>query len=64
MNDTKSWYLSKTLWVNIIAGIATVSTAFGLDLGLDPDKQVALVGGIMAVANIVLRLITSAPVGK
>ena len=54
----KKWYVSKTLWANVIAGIATVSTAFGLDLGLDADTQVAVVGGVMAVLNIVLRVIT------
>ena len=54
----KKWYVSKTLWANVIAGFATVSTAFGLDLGLDADTQVAVVGGVMAVLNIVLRVIT------
>ena len=58
----KKWYASKTLWANIIAGIATVATAFGLDLGLDADTQVAVVGGVMAVINIVLRVITKGPV--
>ena len=61
MND-KSWYTSKTLWVNIVAGIATVSTAFGLDLGLDAETQVAVVGGLMALLNIVLRLVTKGAV--
>lgn len=61
--DSKAWYASKTLWVNIVAGIATVSTAFGLNLGLDADTQVALVGGVMAVINIVLRVVTKQPLG-
>ena len=61
MND-KAWYTSKTLWVNIVAGIATVSTAFGLDLGLDAETQVAVVGGLMALLNIVLRLVTKGAV--
>jgi len=59
----KPWYASKTLWVNAVAGLAAVTGALGLDLGLDPDTQVALVGGILAVVNIVLRLVTKAPVG-
>ena len=54
----KSIFASKTFWVNIVALVATISTAFGLDLGLDPDKQVAVVGGIMSLVNIVLRFIT------
>lgn len=61
--ESKHWLTSKTLWVNIIAGVAAVSTAFGLDLGLTPETQTAIVGGIMAVANIVLRLVTKQPVG-
>lgn len=60
--DSKPFYASKTLWLNVIAGIAAVSTAFGLNLGLDPDTQVAIVGGVMAVVNIILRLVTKAPV--
>jgi hypothetical protein len=62
--DVKPWYLSKTLIVNVLAGIAAVATAFGLDLGLDAEKQTAIVGGILAVANVVLRVVTTQPVGK
>lgn len=58
----KRWFQSKTLWANILAGIATVSTAFGLDLGLDEETQIAVVGGVMAVVNIVLRVVTKGPV--
>lgn len=60
--DTKTWYTSKTLWVNIIAGVATISTAFGIDLGLDANTQVAVVGGVMAVINIILRVVTKTAV--
>lgn len=55
----KKWYLSKTLWVNIIGGLASASTAFGFDLGLTPENQVAVVGGVMAIINIVLRIVTT-----
>ena len=58
MEDTKPFWVSKTLWANLILFIVTVSTAFGFDLGLDPESQVAIVGGVMAVANIVLRFVT------
>ncbi len=60
----KTWYQSKTLWANIIAGVATVALAFGIDLGLDPETQVSLVGGIMAIVNIVLRFTTSTAIGS
>lgn len=58
----KHWLSSRTLWANVIAGVAAVSTAFGLDLGLDAEAQTAIVGGVMAVVNIILRFMTTAPV--
>lgn len=54
----KPWYTSKTLWVNILTLVAAVSGAFGLDLGLDTETQASIVAGILAVANIILRLVT------
>lgn len=60
--EGKHWLSSRTLWANVIAGIAAVSTAFGLDLGLTPESQTAIVGGVLAVVNIVLRFMTKAPV--
>ncbi len=61
--ETKVWFASKTLWVNFIAVIAAVASAFGLDLGLDPESQVAIVGGVMAVVNIMLRFATTTALG-
>ena len=58
----KPFYASKTLWVNAVMLVATISSAFGLDLGLDPETQVAIVGAIMGVVNIGLRLITKASI--
>ena len=49
---------SKTIWVNGVALLAAVTGTFGLDLGLDAETQAALVGGIMAVVNVVLRFMT------
>lgn len=57
----KKWYVSKTLWVNIIAGVVAVAGAFGLNLPIDGEAQTAIVGGIMAVVNIVLRFTTKVP---
>jgi hypothetical protein len=62
MTMEKPFYASKTLWTNIVMLVATVSTAFGLDLGLNPEAQVAIVGTVMSVINIVLRFVTRAPV--
>ena len=58
--EAKPFYASKTLWVNLVAIIATVGTAFGLNLGLDAETQIAIVGGIMGVVNIILRFATKA----
>jgi len=62
--EEKSWYLSRTLWVNVLAGIAAVSGAFGLDLGLSTETQTAIVGGVMAIINVVLRVVTTTPLTK
>jgi len=56
--DTKPFWASKTLWVNAVAIAAAVAGAFSVDLGLDPEGQVAAVAAIMGVVNIVLRLTT------
>lgn len=60
-NNTKPFWASKTLWANFVAFLVVVSTAFGFDLGLDPDSQLAVVGGVMAVVNVALRLMTTQP---
>jgi hypothetical protein len=58
----KPFWSSKTLWINLIALVAAISTAFGVDLGLDPEAQIAIVGTVMSVINIVLRFVTKAPI--
>ena len=59
---SKPFWASKTLWVNLIALAAAVSTAFGVDLGLNPETQVVVVGTVMSVVIIILRLVTKAAV--
>ncbi len=60
--EAKSIFASRTLWANVIGGAVAIATAFGLDLDIDAEAQTAIVGGIMAVVNIVLRFMTTAPV--
>ena len=49
----KKWYLSKTLWVNIVALAAIIAqTAAGFVI--DPESQAA----ILAVINLILRAVT------
>lgn len=62
MNDGKPFWASKTLWANLIAFGAVLATTFGLDLGLDEETQLALVGGVMAIVNIALRFVTTQPI--
>ena len=52
--ETKKWYQSKTMWVNIIATVAIIlQMVMGTNL-LDTDTQ----AGILAVVNLILRVIT------
>lgn len=62
METGKPFWASKTLWANVIAFAAVLATTFGVDLGLDAETQLALVGGVMAVVNIVLRFVTTEPI--
>lgn len=64
MEDGKHWWASRTIWANIIALVATISTVAGLDLGLNEAAQTSIVSGVMAVVNIVLRFTTSKPIKK
>ena len=51
--NTKRWYTSKTLWVNLLAIAALVAqTEFGYLL--DAEAQAAL----LAVINLILRVVT------
>lgn len=50
----KEWYKSKTLWLNAIAFLAVV-LQMNAGIGLTAEEQV----GLLAVINLVLRLITT-----
>lgn len=62
MDESKSWYTSRTIWVNLVALVASLLAAAGIEL--TTDQQGALVTSVLAVANIGLRFVTSAPVTK
>ena len=62
MQDVKPFWASRTIWVNIIAGVAGLAGAFGIDFGLTAEQQAQIVGGILIVANIILRLVTKTAV--
>jgi len=60
MNEAKTWYASKTLWVNLVALIVGV---LGYLLGQDVVQEYpAIVAAFVAVQgalNVILRMVTS-----
>jgi len=60
--EAKVWYKSRTIWLNLIAAIGTISTIAGFDFEMSEEQQVALVGGIITAVNIACRFITKQPV--
>ncbi len=56
--DTKLWYASKTFWTNIITLLWTfIGPLIGIPT-LDPETML----GILAVINVILRIVTKQPV--
>lgn len=62
--NSKPWWASKTLWTNAVAGLASLLLVLAPDLPLGPDTQASIVGGVMAVINILLRLISHKSITK
>ena len=60
--ETTKWFASKTLWVNVVAAVATLAGVFKLDLGLTPDVQATVVTTSLALVNVGLRFVTKTPV--
>ncbi len=59
--SSKSWYQSRLVWVNsIAAGVAVADQVMPM---LPPTIAAKAATGVF-VANIILRLLTSQPVGK
>ncbi len=61
--ESKSWYASRTIWVNLISLIAAGGTAYGLDI--TAEQQAQIVTGLLAVVNVInlmLRAVTKAPI--
>ena len=59
MTDNKAWWQSRTVWVNVVATLFAVLGTFKLlPEGLDQDSIVTAIMGAVAVANLVLRLLT------
>lgn len=58
--DSKKWYLSKTIWINLIAAAAMGIQLVVGEVWLDTEVQV----GILAIVNLAVRLITKQPLAK
>jgi uncharacterized membrane protein YuzA (DUF378 family) len=59
MTDSKIWWQSRTIWVNLVATLFAVLGTFKLlPVGLDQDSIVTAIMGMVAIANLVLRLLT------
>jgi len=59
----KPIYRSKTLWVNVVAIIGIIlNSLYGIEI--DAELQATLATAILAVVNIILRLITSKPIAR
>lgn len=61
--NTKPWYLSKTILVNIVMGLAMVIGAFSPSVASFIQENFAATGGAWAFVNIVLRIITKQEIG-
>lgn len=55
--QSKSWFASKTLWWNILAFVVAIASAFGYADEL-PQEWAVFVPAIIAVVNMILRLMT------
>jgi len=59
MTDTKTWWQSRTVWVNVVATLfALLGTFKLLPTNIDQDSVVTAIMGAVAIANVVLRLTT------
>jgi len=59
MTDTKNWWESRTVWVNVVATLFAVLGTFKLlPANIDQDSVVTAIMGAVAIANVVLRLVT------
>ena len=59
MIDTKNWWESRTVWMNVVATLFALLGALKLlPANLDQDSVVSAIMGVVAIANVGLRLVT------
>ena len=55
----KKWFLSKTIWLNVVTFVASgLGAISGSEWIKDNPEAAAIVGGLIATCNIVLRFVT------
>lgn len=68
MSDTKSWYLSRTIWASLVGVVIAAGSLFGLtssevDQGLLTDGVVELISAVAGIVAIIGRLRATAKIG-
>ena len=57
MPDTKTWWQSRTIWLQIVSAFFAILAAFHiLPTGLDQEQVVGAIMGAVAIATLVLRI--------
>jgi len=66
MNDStpKSWYLSKTVWVNVLTLAVSVLGVFEASELLTERQLVLLAGLVIPIVNVILRWLTDRPISS
>ena len=52
----------KTIVTNVLVLLFALASMLGTDIGA--DEQTAIIAGVISIVNIVLRMVTTTPVGK
>jgi hypothetical protein len=55
MEKTKAWWMSKTIWVNLVALVGSLVISYGFD----PAKWAEISTVTLAVINLALRMVTN-----
>ena len=60
--EAKPFYLSKTIWFNVILPVVAWAAYKLTGADMPPDVAASLLGIVQTVGNIILRLITKQPI--
>jgi len=58
MEEAKAWWMSKTIWTNLLALVGSLVIALGYDAG----RWAEIATVLLAVVNLGLRLVTKEPI--